>query len=139
VAYGSPEQFNIRSIDQRPLLAEAHQNLGTLINLNCCSRIQVELQDADHYPGTVSVELVVRNTTLPGKPSRSLGTVGVFPASSWQLSERRMPRREVLDFAVSSEGLPQEFDEFIVVFRLTPDRSFQAAKMGIKGFVLVPR
>ena len=58
-AHGSPEMLNIRSTDRRPLSMEAHENLGNMIELGGCSRIQVAIRNADHYPETVSLELVL--------------------------------------------------------------------------------
>jgi hypothetical protein len=139
VAHGSPEEFNIRSSDGRPLVMEAHQYLGTQINLNCCRKIQVEIQNADHYPGTVSVELILRNTSLPGKPSLSLGALPVSPDRPWKLYDDRVPGSEVLSFSISDSSALQQFDEFTVVFRLAPDRSLLAARIGIKRFILAPR
>lgn len=139
VAHGSPEEFNIRSNDGRPLVMEAHQYLGTRISLHCCRQIQMELQNADHYPGTVSVELIVRNTSLPGKPSLSLGALPVSTMQPGKIYEDRILGDEVLNYPISGAGTLQQFDEFTVVFRLTPDRSLLAARIGIKRFILAPR
>ena len=87
LAHGSPDMFNIRSTDGRPLRLEARQNLGTLIDLACCSDIRVAIQNTDRYPGTVSLELILRNTTLPDTPSQSLGTAMVASTRPWTLGE----------------------------------------------------
>ena len=139
VAHGSPDEFNIRSTDSRPLLMEAHQYLGTQIQLSCCRQIQVELRNADHYPGTVSVELILRNTSLAGKPFLSLGTMPVSPNRPWKLYEEHTSGNEVLTFPIAGSTSVHQFDEFTVVFRLTPDRSLLAARIGIERFILVPR
>jgi hypothetical protein len=72
-AQGSPEMFDINSTDVRPLSMEAHQNLGTIIHLNCCSRIQIAIRNADRFPPSVSLELVIVDTTSKGRRSQSLG------------------------------------------------------------------
>ena len=56
---------------------EAHEHLGNMLDLDCCSRIQIAIRNADHYPETVSLELVLINASAPGKPSQSLGTMMV--------------------------------------------------------------
>lgn len=139
VVHGSPEEFNIRSTDGRPLLTEAHQNLGTLINLNCCSKIQVAIQNADRYPGTVWLEVILRDTALPGKPSLSLGTDMVASTPPRKLNDERKALSEVLSFDVPGLRKISQFDEVTVVFRLAPDRSEVGAKIGIERFILVPR
>jgi hypothetical protein len=137
-AHGSPEVFNIHSTDRHALSMEAHQNLGTLIDLSCCSEIQIAIRNADRYPATVSLELIVRNTTLRRRPFQSLGRGTVRSMRPWMLYDDRPPTTEVLHFTVPGNARISRFDEIMVVFHLDSDRSFAAAKMGIESFVLVP-
>jgi hypothetical protein len=137
-AHGSPEMFNIRSTDRHALSMEAHQNLGTLMDLSCCSEIQTAIRNADRYPGTVSIELIVINTTLRGRPSQSLGRSPAGSTRPWVLYDDRPPTTEVLHFTVPSNSRIRRFDEVMVVFHLDCDRSFAAAKMGIEKFMLIP-
>jgi hypothetical protein len=136
---GSPEDLAMRSTDWHALSMEAHQNLGTFVDLGCCQRIQVAIRNADHYPGTVSLELIVSNTSLPGKPSQSLGTDIVQSTRPWKFQDDRPPTNEVLQFEIPAQGKLQRFDELTVIFRMTPRRSFSAARVGIEQFVLLPR
>ncbi len=140
-AHGTPEVFNIHATDRHALSMEAHQNLGTLVDLSCCSEIQIAIRNADRYPGTVSLELIVINTTLGGRPSQSLGRSTVRSTQAWKLYDDRPPTKEILHFTVPANSRITRFDEVevMVVFRLDSDRSFAAAKMGIQQFVLVPR
>jgi hypothetical protein len=139
IAHGSPEMFNIRSTDGRPLRLEARQNLGTLIDLAGCSDIRVAIQNTDRYPGTVSLELILRNTTLPGTPSQSLGTAMVASTRPWTLDGKRPAISEVLRFNVPPDLKLRQFDEVSVVFQLSLRRSEVGAKIGIERFTLVPR
>ena len=68
-AHASPETVDIRSTDGRPLSIEAHDYLGSLINLDCCSRIQIAVRNADRYPETVSLELILVDSSQPQQPS----------------------------------------------------------------------
>jgi hypothetical protein len=138
LAHGSPDMFNIRSTDGRPLRLEARQHLGTLIDLACCSDIRVAIQNTDRYPGTVSLELILRNTTLPDTPSQSLGTAMVASTRPWTLG-KRPAASEVLSFNVPPDLKLRQFDELSVVFQLSPRRSNVGAKIGIERFILVPR
>jgi hypothetical protein len=137
-AHGSPEVFDIHSTDRHALSMEAHQNLGTLIDLSCCGEIQIAIRNADRYPATVSLELIVINTTLRRRPFQSLGRSTVRSMRPWMLYDDRPPATEVLHFTVPGNARISRFDEIMVVFHLDSDRSFAAAKMGIESFVLVP-
>jgi hypothetical protein len=138
-AQGSPELLNIRSTDQHPVSMEAHQNLGTFIDLDCCSRIQVAIRNTDRYPETVSLELMLTDTSLPTKPSQSLGSVMVKSTRPWQLYGDRPPVSETLSFDMPAHSAIHHFDEVTIVFRLDPARADFGAKIGVERFVLVPR
>ena len=139
-AHGSPELVNIRSTDRRPLSMEAHDHLGNMLDLDCCSRIQVAIRNADHYPETVSLELVLINTSVPGKPSQSLGTMMVKSTRPWKLyDEPAKPVSETLSFVIPTHASIRRFDEVMVVFRLDAARADAGPKIAIDRFVLVPR
>jgi hypothetical protein len=138
-AHGSPEALDIVSTDQRPLSMEAHQNFGALIDVESCSRIQIAIRNADPYRGTVSLELILINTTIPGKPSQSLGEVMVQSARPRQGHGERAVAREVLNFDVPSTSSLRRFDEVMIVFKMESGRAESGAKIGIDRFVLVPR
>jgi len=138
-AEGSPNQFSIRSTDGSPLVAEAHQSLGSPINLSCCGSVKVEINNADHYPGTVSIELLLRDTKMAGKPALSLGTVPISPLGAFALYEDRPPGNEVLSFTIPRQRPIPEFDELTVIFRLSPNRSLLAARIAIEKFVFMPQ
>jgi hypothetical protein len=138
-AHGSPELWNVRSTDQHPLSMEVHQNLGILIGLDCCSRIQVAIRNTDRYPETVSLELILTDTSLPTKPSQSLGSVMVKSTRPWQLYGDRPPVSETLSFDMPAHSAIHHFDEVTIMFRLDPARADFGAKIGIERFVLVPR
>lgn len=137
-ARGSPEMFDIHSTDHRSLSMQAHQNLGTLVDLSCCRSIRIGIRNSDRYPGTVSIELVLTDTTSPGRPAISLGRKLVRSTRPWTLYDHRPPTTEVLEYAVPPNSRIHQFDEVMVIFWLDQDRSFAAAKMGIENFVLVP-
>jgi len=137
-ARGSPEMFDIHSTDHRSLSMQAHQNLGTLVDLACCRSIRIGIRNSDRYPGTVSIQLVLTDTTSPGRPAISLGRKLVRSTRPWMLYDHRPPTTEILEYAVPPNSRIHHFDEVMVIFWLDQDRSFAAAKMGIENFVLVP-
>jgi len=139
-AHISPDIVEIRSNDRRPLSIEAYDHLANLIDLDCCSRVQVAIRNADRYPESVSMELVLMNTTLPYKPSVSLGRMSVNSTPAWNLYEDKHPTiNETLSFAVPSQRLLRAFDEVKIVFRLDQARADTGARIAIDHFVLVPR
>ncbi len=139
IAWGRPSEMRFRTSDQTPLRMEARQNLGRLVDLACCSMIQLALFSADNYPGSVQVELILVNTALPGGPSQSLG---VFPVTTfvglgrWNES---IARAETLSFRVPAQMSISTFDELRVVFHLDRIREDRSARIAIDRFVLVPR
>ena len=138
-AHASPETVEIRSKDRRPLSIEAHDHLGQLIDVTCCSRIQIAIRNADRYPETVSLELILVNTSLPNRPSQSLGRMMVRSTRPWSLYEKRSPISETLNFAIPQSRSFRRFDEMKIVFRLDRARADAGAKIAIDHFVLVPR
>lgn len=136
----SPETVDIRSTDHQPLSIEAYDHLANLIDLDCCSRIEVAIRNADRYPQSVSLELSLMNTMLPHKPSVSLGRVMVNSTPPWNLYETKRPAiNETLRFAIPSQKLLRGFDEMKIVFRLDQARADADARIAIDHFVLIPR
>jgi hypothetical protein len=121
--------------DSRPLIMEAHQNLGKLINLMCCREIRIEIRNADRYPGTVSVELVLMNTREGQEGSVSLGSAPVTSAPG----DPGAPMKETLTFPIPARAKVHQFDELMIRFPRRRTRIFRSAKIAIERFVLVPR
>jgi FtsH-binding integral membrane protein len=137
--HGSPELLDIHSTDRRPLSMEAHEHLGSLLSLDCCSRIQIEIRNTDVYQETVSLELILTDSSVPGHPSESLGTMVVKSKRAWKLYEKASPVSETLTFPIPSKPSIRRFDEVKIVFRLDAFRADDGAKVAIDHFVLVPR
>jgi hypothetical protein len=104
-----------------------------------CSRIQIAIRNADRYPETVSLELILINTSLPGKPSQSLGRSMVQSTRPWSLRGERPVAAETLNFDIPSNASLRRFDEVMIIFRLDAGRGEAGAKIGVDRFVLVPR
>jgi hypothetical protein len=133
--HGTPIEMTFYAPDSRPLVMEAHQNLGKLVDLACCREIQIEIQNADRYPGTVSVELVLTNTREGQEGSVSLGSAPV--TSTPGDPDSRM--RETLTFPIPSQTAISQFDELTIRFPRRRTRVFRSAKVAIERFILVPR
>jgi hypothetical protein len=138
-AHTTPDIVEIHSTDRRPLMIEAHDHLANLIDLNCCSRLQIAIRNADRYPETVSLELVLVNTTVPHNPSVSLGRMMVTSTRPWKLYEKPVTVEETLSFPIPAHRSLREFDEVKIVFLLDRARADDGARIAIDHFVLVPR
>lgn len=138
-AKASPDKVVIRSTDRRPLSIEAHDHLGNLIDLSCCSQIQIAIRNADRYPDTVSLELVLIDTSLRLRPSESLGRMLVKSTLPWSLYKERSVASETLNFRIPSRPALHQFDEVKIIFRLDASRADTAARVAIDHLVLVPR
>jgi hypothetical protein len=135
VTHGTPTEMTFFAPDTRPLIMEAHQNLGKLINLTCCREIQIEIQNADRYPGTVSVELVLKNTREGQEGSVSLGSAPVTSTPG----DPDLLMKETLTFPIPARSAINQFDELMIRFPRRKTRIFRSAKVAIVRFVLVPR
>jgi hypothetical protein len=133
--HGKPSEMTFFAPDARPLIMEAHQNLGKLIDLSCCREIRIEIQNADRYPGTVSLELVLKNSREGHEGSVSLGSAPVTSAPG----EPDAPTKETLTFPVPSHAAITQFDELTIRFPRRRTRIFRSAKVAIERFVMVPR
>ena len=135
VTHGTPTEMTFRAPDYRPLIMEAHQNLGKLIDLACCREIRIEIQNADRYPGTVAMELILVNTREGQEGSVSLGSAPVTSAPG----DPGSPMRETLTFPIPARPRIQRFDELMIRFPRQRTRMNRSAKIAIERFVLEPR
>ena len=127
---GSPDKVTFHSADAFPLMMEAHQNLGRLIDLSACSRIDISIRNADIFIGSLALELTLVNTTLSGHPSQSLGKVKIAS---------KPPSQETLSFKIPPAPAIQQFDELTIGFPRAYYRTTRSAKIAIERFYLVPR
>lgn len=139
VAHGKPTDVTIRSSDWAPLLMEAHQNLGSSINLACCSAIDVAIINADTRPGKIALGVVLTDSASPVKPSQSLGERTIVSSEADQIPISRPPVKEVLRFPISRLAPMRRFNEITLVFLPAKERSRGGAKVSIQSFTLIPR
>jgi hypothetical protein len=133
---GTPWKIAFSTTDHWPLNMEAHQKLDQPIEVSCCSRIQVAVSNADRYPHTVSLELILRDPS--GRGSQSLGTVPVTSVPNLD-ADPVIPVSETLDFAMPPKSRVRTFNEMTVIFRRDYKRGFKSARVAIERFILIPR
>jgi hypothetical protein len=125
---GSASDLSFHTTDGWPMAMEAHQKLDSPMDINCCSQVQLAIQNSDPFPGTVSLELILIDTGS-ANPPHILGTaVPGPPSSTWQ----------VLSFPIPPGAALRRFDEIKVVFHRSPVRADKSAKIAIERFALLP-
>ena len=135
---GTPSALSFSSTDRRPLIMEAHHKLDQLVSLSCCAAIRLEIRNADRYPGTIALELVLINNEKPGAPSEILGHYNVTSRPDTSANPV-MPVNETIEFPVPADSTLESFDEFKIVFQRAYRRADKSAKVSIERFILVPR
>jgi len=132
---GSPAALSFSTTDRWPLNMEARQHLDEPIDMRCCSKVQVEIWNADRFPGTVWLEVAAVEADTPGGKPRSLGSAPVV--SSPDLSRDPIVAvSETLDFPVPPDlGACREFQ---VQFHRARVRLDKSARVSIERFVFVP-
>jgi hypothetical protein len=136
---GDPASTSFKTTDYTPITMEARQYFGSLIELSCCKAIELVISNGDRRPGTVAVELILTNMTLPGEPHQSLGISPVNSTLRWFPGDDRPPVKEVLTFRVPAHAAIQSFDEATIRFELRSPREEWSAKIAIENFRLIPR
>jgi len=136
---GDPDLKSFRSGDFVPLQMEAHQNFGKLIDTTCCKQIRVAIRSADRFPSSISVELLLVNTSLAGKPRLSLGRAEVTSTPPFRPGPVPLSVPELLSFDVPPEPSISQFDQVSVIFHRSKLRSYRSARIAIERFILMPR
>jgi len=133
---GNPSTLSFSTTDHWPLMMEAHQRLDQPIDLNCCTEVQVEVRNADRYPGTVSIELYAMAADSPG--AVSLGSAQVRSTPDLKKDPvSAVP--ETLQFTIPEGEAPEACTELKVVFRRDRSRADKSARVAVERFVLVPK
>ena len=76
VRRGNASELSFHTTDGWPMQMEAHQKLDPPVSVRCCSGIELVVRNADPYPGTVALELVLIDSTIPINPTSEFGNGG---------------------------------------------------------------
>jgi hypothetical protein len=138
-AHGTPVDLNIQANNFIPLVMEAHQSLGTPIPIARCREIQVAVLNGDNTPGSVSLGILLTDTSAPGKPQVYLGQQPVQSTQSSQFRIKTDPAVETLRFQVPISAKIRKFDQITVMFFPNGANYTQGPRLAIQQFQLVPR
>jgi hypothetical protein len=139
VMRGDPVKRRMVSTDRQPLAMEAHQPLGQEIAMSCCRSLRVDVKNGDNVPGTIAVEVLLRDRSLSKKTQAiSLGTVVLRSSTVSPMPLNRPPVDEKLTFQLPRTARGRTFNEITVRIKPEISRSLAGAQVGIKDFVLQP-
>jgi hypothetical protein len=124
---GNPAEFAYRTTNHGRLNMDAIQRFDDPVDFACCSRLRVEIWNADRMPDTVALEVLADETSLGAMPVKSHPDLAKDPMVA-------VP--ESLDYAIPPGIAP--VTELKVVFRRAKARADKSARMSIERFVLLP-
>jgi len=130
---GSPTKLAFSTTDRTVLQMEALEKLDRTIALNCCSKIEVSVENTDRFAAGTKLELVVIDNDNPYKPPLSLGLQPLRANG-----QPGSPMLETVDFAVPAAPRLTQFDEIKVVFHRDPQHQDHSARVAILRFTLIP-
>jgi hypothetical protein len=136
--HSKPTMVDIHSTDWHPLLMEAHQNLSSTINLDCCREIDVTITNADNHPGRIVIGVALPDSGSPGNPSQYLGDKTIASSEAAHFSMDREAVEETLLFPIP-HGRLRHFDQITVVFLPAKEHALGGAKVSVEHFKLIPR
>src|SRR3984885_4446566 len=139
IAHGRATYANVRSTNAAPLLMEAYQNLGTSIDLKCCSEIEVAITNADVRPGSIALGIRLTDSDSIGEPSQNLAERTIASSKADQIPLNRPPVEEVLRFPIPQSTTIHRFNEITVVYLPALQRAHAGAKVSVESFTLIPR
>jgi hypothetical protein len=118
---------------------EAHQRLGRPIAMSCCRSLRVDVRNADNVPGTISIEVLLRDTNAKkGAGSASLGTLILRSSTVSPMPLKRAPVDESLIFPLPASARGRAFNEITVRLKPERTRSLAGAQVAVKDFKLEP-
>ena len=124
---GNPAEYAYRTTNHDRLNMDAIQKFDDPVDFACCSRLRIEIWNADRYPDTVELEVLADDRLLGAAPVKSRPDVTKDPMVA-------VP--ETLDLSIPP-GIPP-VTELKVVFRRARVRADKSARMSIERFVLLP-
>lgn len=133
VVQGDPTKDRIRSTNYLAVRMEAHQRLPKEMEANCCQTLQLNVVNADAIPGSISVEVLLRDSSRKTGASVSLGNKVLASSTVSPMPLKRAPVHETLTFQIP-RGSKQSFDEITVKVKPEFGRTLAAPHVGIESF-----
>lgn len=131
---GDPTKSQIKSTDHYPIMMEAHQRLPKPMEAGCCRTLQVNVENADTVPGTITLDVVLKDAN--GKPGSAvrLGSQVLVSSTVSPIPPHRGPVQETLVFQIPRDAKKKPFDEITVRVRPENTRSLIAPEVAVESF-----
>jgi hypothetical protein len=136
VMHGSPTETAFRSMDTTPVVMEAHQPLRSPMDPAYFNQIEVAVRDADRYPGTVEMELILSDSAQPFPGTLSLGRVNLSAVSA---NVHSVERLKTVSFTFPDYPSIRVFNEVTIRFHLNRSRDTRSPRIAVEDLVLIPR
>ena len=134
VVQGDPTKSRIKSTDNYPIVMEAHQRLATPVEANCCRALQLNVVNADAVPGTITLEVRLREAHGKTASSVLLGSKVLASSTVSPMPLHRGPVPETLEFQIPRGAKGMKFDEITVRVKPEMGSSLAAPEVGIESF-----
>ncbi len=133
-----PTKRRIWSVDQTPLVMEAHQRLGSSIAMSCCRSLRVHVKNADTVSGMLTLEVWLRDAATKRSTQISLGAK-VLPTSVVDpMPLDRAPVEDTLTFQIPRADSVKSFNEIVVRIQPGAKMSLAGPQVAIESFSLHP-
>lgn len=123
----SPRRFEVT-------VMQARQDVGQLIDIQCCRWVDVVLRNEELEPATVLMELILVNSTATEHNAQSLGALSLASTAGDSPSVGNASKFSVFRFPLPTNAQIRSFDKMIVWFHLEEPRSRRAASVAIQRF-----
>ncbi|HEX8813453.1 MAG TPA: hypothetical protein VF742_15800, partial [Terracidiphilus sp.] len=138
-AHGNPMDVSIRTMNARPLMMQAHQNLAKPIRLSTVREMDVTLLNRDNDPGMLSIGVVLTDSARINKAGLNLGLQPLASTQPDHFTAKTVPVSEKLHFAIPAQSRQRRFDGITVLILPDTSRMHSGAHVAIDHFDLVPR
>jgi hypothetical protein len=138
-ANGSPLNIGIESSNSYPVMMDAHQVLASAVLTADCRAIEVDIANSDNVAGTISVALLLSDSSSPRNPALYLEQQPMVSTLPGRFTVKSRPAFETVKFSLPLAALAKRFDEITVMMLPDVEHYFVAPKVAIEGFRLVPR
>jgi uncharacterized membrane-anchored protein len=136
IAQGDPTKDRIRSTNTLAVMMEAHQHLPKEMEANCCRTLQLNVVNADAVPGSISVEVLLKDSSRKTASPVWLGSKVLASSTVSPMPLKRAPVHETLTFQIPRGSKDGKFDEITVKVKPELGRTMAAPQVGIESFAL---
>jgi hypothetical protein len=137
-AQGTPVDYRIEA-SGGTLTMEARQQLGGEVPLADCRQIQMTIANRNNRPGTISIALLLVDSSARGKPAVYLGQQPIVGSEPENFALEASPVSETLRYSVPERARIRRFNQIIVMFLPEKSQIDLAPEIAIRQFALFAR